>query len=315
MQKRSSSLYFYQRGNLFSVQQENESRTLFKCSEALIAELTSSQAKVALLKTDLTNSVLSEHENDSSANHLYTYTPYGYDHRGESNGLISGFNGHRRDPLRGGYLLGNGYRSFNQKIYRFESPDSLSPFHEGGLNTYAYCLNDPINLHDPSGHMPKILRKIFGKRTSKLKNKHSASAPSLAFDEQPVEYDQQPANNPHPQEISAIPRFMDFNSTTGGSAPPYTMSAAELKELSSNNTKINSIKANTKYQSTELRKYQNALNWHLAPQTRKSYEKTVKQHKANINNNLATIEKLKTQNQKLETPWLNDAVSNFRAQR
>jgi hypothetical protein len=35
---------------------------------------------------------------------------------------------------------------------RFNSPDSLSPFGEGGLNAYAYCIGDPINRRDPTGH-------------------------------------------------------------------------------------------------------------------------------------------------------------------
>jgi len=33
---------------------------------------------------------------------------------------------------------------------RFLSPDTLSPFDEGGLNAYCYCLGDPVNHHDPS---------------------------------------------------------------------------------------------------------------------------------------------------------------------
>ncbi len=34
---------------------------------------------------------------------------------------------------------------------RFHSPDRLSPFGSGGINAYAYCGGDPINLADPSG--------------------------------------------------------------------------------------------------------------------------------------------------------------------
>ncbi|MFC9753074.1 RHS repeat-associated core domain-containing protein [Streptomyces sp. NPDC056921] len=37
-------------------------------------------------------------------------------------------------------------------LARFHSPDSLSPFGDAGLNAYAYCLGDPINRVDPTGH-------------------------------------------------------------------------------------------------------------------------------------------------------------------
>lgn len=83
----------------------------------------------------------------------FTYTPYGHHH--PQNGLLSllGFNGERPDPVTGWYFLGNGYRAFNPVLMRFNNPDSWSPFGEGGLNAYAYCIGDPINRSDQSGHM------------------------------------------------------------------------------------------------------------------------------------------------------------------
>jgi RHS repeat-associated protein len=70
------------------------------------------------------------------------------------NGLmrVLGFNGEHPEPGTGHYLLGKGYRAFNPVLMRFHSPDSLSPFGAGGLNPYAYCLGDPINRRDPTGH-------------------------------------------------------------------------------------------------------------------------------------------------------------------
>lgn len=64
---------------------------------------------------------------------------------------VLGFCGQYRGPLTGHYLLGNGRRSFSPVLMRFLSPDKLSPFGEGGLNTYAYCNGDPINKIDPDG--------------------------------------------------------------------------------------------------------------------------------------------------------------------
>lgn len=85
-----------------------------------------------------------------------SYTPYGYR---PDDGLPSllGFNGQRSEPVTGYYLLGNGYRAFNLVLKRFNSPDSLSPFGKGGLNSYAYCLGDPINRDDATGHAPSYL--------------------------------------------------------------------------------------------------------------------------------------------------------------
>jgi len=82
---------------------------------------------------------------------LLQYTVYGHD-GGEDCSSVLRFNGHRKDPVTGHYLLGNGYRAFNSVLMRFNAPDSLSPFDEGGLNAYCYCSNDPVNNVDPSGH-------------------------------------------------------------------------------------------------------------------------------------------------------------------
>lgn len=63
------------------------------------------------------------------------------------------FNGQRLDPVSGNTHLGNGYRAYNPVLMRMNSPDSWSPFGTGGINTYAYCTDDPVNRSDPSGHM------------------------------------------------------------------------------------------------------------------------------------------------------------------
>ncbi|WP_346015230.1 RHS repeat-associated core domain-containing protein [Pseudomonas sp. MWU16-30317] len=85
------------------------------------------------------------------------YFPFG--HHANDPSTSSGFNGEHIDPLTGHYWLGNGYRVFNTAIARFQSPDSLSPFGEGGLNSYVYCAADPVNKADPTGHRPVNLLK------------------------------------------------------------------------------------------------------------------------------------------------------------
>ncbi|KAI1169833.1 hypothetical protein F4777DRAFT_571667 [Nemania sp. FL0916] len=96
----------------------------------------------------------------SSLVHHQQYTPYGHvsGSGSNSNSFASiGFNGEWRDPVTGWYHLGNGYRIYNPVLKRFHSPDILSPFASGEINAYAYCLGDPINRIDPSGHF-----SIFG---------------------------------------------------------------------------------------------------------------------------------------------------------
>ncbi|SDB41872.1 RHS repeat-associated core domain-containing protein [Pseudomonas sp. NFACC13-1] len=80
------------------------------------------------------------------------YSPYG--HRTDEALLSShlGYNGERCERQTGWYSLGNGYRVFNPRLMRFHSPDSLSPFGKGGVNAYMYCVGDPVNNVDPTGH-------------------------------------------------------------------------------------------------------------------------------------------------------------------
>lgn len=72
------------------------------------------------------------------------------------------FGAQRLDPVTRHYHLGNGYRMYNPQIMRFHACDTMSPFGEGGLNSYAYCAGDPVNRSDPSGHSVLIDRLIAG---------------------------------------------------------------------------------------------------------------------------------------------------------
>ncbi|WP_164671286.1 RHS repeat-associated core domain-containing protein, partial [Pseudomonas viridiflava] len=84
----------------------------------------------------------------------FTYTAYGARTPSTDPARLPGFKGQRIDPVTEHYMSGNGYCSFNPVLLRFNCPDSLSPFGEGGINGYAYCLGDPVNLEDPTGHAP-----------------------------------------------------------------------------------------------------------------------------------------------------------------
>ncbi|MEO3726364.1 RHS repeat-associated core domain-containing protein [Pseudomonas syringae] len=108
-------------------------------------------AGTQLFGTDQQQSVLAELGEEQLTD--CAYSPYG--HRPVEGGLFSlaGFNGEQLDRTTGLYLLGNGYRAYSPTLMRFLSPDSMSPFGGGGLNAYAYCLGDPVNRVDPTGHI------------------------------------------------------------------------------------------------------------------------------------------------------------------
>ncbi|MBH3409213.1 RHS repeat-associated core domain-containing protein [Pseudomonas putida] len=87
------------------------------------------------------------------------YTCYGYNPVNGGQPSYLRFNGERTETWANGYLLGQGYRLYSAELMRFNSPDSVSPFGEGGLNVYTYCAGDPVNQTDPTGHM-------YGRRNS-----------------------------------------------------------------------------------------------------------------------------------------------------
>ncbi len=109
------------------------------------------------------------------------YTTYGHDPRALPACPSLRFTGELREWLSGNYLLGNGYRAYSPVLLRFTSPDDLSPFGEGGLNTYAYCAGDPINSVDPSGHTRQRMRTAPAPAASKWQLVKKSVRKKLAF--------------------------------------------------------------------------------------------------------------------------------------
>ena len=136
-------------------------RSILQHDDQLLAQQQRDGTNVTstLLATDQQRSVLNAL--DANQPNPLAYSPYG--HRPLESGLLSflGFNGERPDPVTGHYHLGNGYRQFNPVLMRFNSPDSWSPFGEGGPNAYMYCGADPINRSDPTGHFVVGLLNII----------------------------------------------------------------------------------------------------------------------------------------------------------
>ena len=140
---------FYKKGQLSSEIGNGQSVTLFSASNTPLAERS---AETTLLAENSQSSIVNT-SSRNSRKHL-SYTAYGHD----QTDLTLGYTGQRYDRLTNCYHLGNGYRAFSPQIMRFLSPDSLSPFRNRTLNAYAYCMGDPINRHDPSGHTWKALK-------------------------------------------------------------------------------------------------------------------------------------------------------------
>ena len=163
---------FYCKNRMTTEIQDAMKYSIVQHGDLLLAQLSiqDNAVKASLLATDqqrtVTQSLNADHPPQPIA-----YSPYG--HRAPENGELSllGFNGERPDPVTGHYLLGCGYRAFNPALMRFNSPDRLSPFGEGGLNPYTYCLGDPTNNSDPDGHstlgLGAVLRlRILAKRAA-----------------------------------------------------------------------------------------------------------------------------------------------------
>lgn len=144
---------FYQNDELVNeIADQVELTILRHAAQPLAQRLHSANVtETTLLAMDQQRSVL--HTLAGANAQRMAYTAYG--HRSAESGLSSllGFNGERPDAVTGHYLLGQGNRAFNPVLMRFNSPDELSPFGDGGINAYGYCGGDPINRYDPSGNV------------------------------------------------------------------------------------------------------------------------------------------------------------------
>jgi RHS repeat-associated protein len=154
---------FYLKNRLTSVIQDAVQYSVMQHQDYLLAqkEHLTGAFKTHLLFTDRQRSVLTLCGMTPARS--CTYTPYGY--REPSDSELGGlqFNGESRDPVTGCYMLGNGYRVFNPVLMRFTTPDSWSPLGTGGRNAYQYCLGDPVNNIDPSGHAALSLSQFISR--------------------------------------------------------------------------------------------------------------------------------------------------------
>ena len=144
---------FYCNSRLASEIQGDVQRSIIQHDDHLLAQAQreGTSTDTTLLATDPQRSVINAL--DTAQSHPVAYAAYGHHPAEKGRCSLLGFNGERPDPVTGHYPLGQGYRQYNPVLKRFNSPDSWSPFGEGGLNAYAYCKGNPVNRSDPTGHI------------------------------------------------------------------------------------------------------------------------------------------------------------------
>ena len=167
--KRDATQLFYQNEKLSTVKTDSGTRSVLRIANTPLA-VKNNATPSAILISDRTDSVLGTIGPNRLEYGLHAYTAYGFNSRLLSHSGPLAFNGERLEPITQNYALGNGYRLLRPNLMRFCSPDDLSPFGDGGLNSYKYCGGDPINNTDPSGHsiVKWIGNKFFGRQTKKI---------------------------------------------------------------------------------------------------------------------------------------------------
>lgn len=148
----NSTQRFYQLNHLTTELGQQTQRTILRHEAQLLAQQQSEAGvtEKTLLVTDQAHSLLQSLSPVNSRK--FSYTAYGHHPNVSGLSRLFGFNGEYPDDITGHYPLGHGNRFYNPVLMRFNSPDELSPFDDGGINSYAYCENDPINFFDPTGN-------------------------------------------------------------------------------------------------------------------------------------------------------------------
>ncbi|MDQ0127226.1 RHS repeat-associated protein, partial [Pseudomonas lini] len=145
------TLRFYQNDRLSNtVKGDIHRQYLYNKDQPLARQQSGDAGQTLLFMTDGKHSVVGECQGTELR--TATYNAYGERSGDSSMQSLLAFNGEFCEETAGWYMLGRGYRAYNPILMRFHSPDNKSPFGAGGINPYQYCLGDPINFSDPTGH-------------------------------------------------------------------------------------------------------------------------------------------------------------------
>ncbi|MFA7892653.1 RHS repeat-associated core domain-containing protein [Pseudomonas putida] len=151
---------FYAEGRLCTLVSSKEATRYFSATSEILAVC--HESRNHLVANEVTQSPLSTLSSHTILPCIFS--PYGF-----GKPIIPlGFKSERPSPETDHYLLGMGYRAYNPELMRFNSPDSASPFARGGVNSYAFTSNDPVNRYDPTGHffefVKSALTRLFSKK-------------------------------------------------------------------------------------------------------------------------------------------------------
>ncbi|WP_350013137.1 RHS repeat domain-containing protein [Pseudomonas asiatica] len=135
--------------NRLSLAIQGSARTRYSFyADTPLAQQSESPPRTLLLQTNASLSVIAECE--AGIVRDIQYSAYGQRHATAALHSHLAFNGEALDQGSGWYFPGS-VRARSPRKRNFNSPDPLSVFETGELNPYAYCLNNPIALRDPSG--------------------------------------------------------------------------------------------------------------------------------------------------------------------
>ena len=218
-----STQFYYQNDKLVSVKSGALHRTIFRTPTLPLAEQsTKTSEQSRLLGADLKNSIFNYYASTSSTQ--IVYSPYGHSINFHVLPPILAFNGEHFERTAQCYLLGVGYRGYSPVIMRFHSPDNLSPFGQGGINSYAYCQGDPVNYTDETGHWPaSVLAAKF--RISKNLSPFANSAKFLHTKKSGLQVKPTPSHLIEPK--SALPAQTTRSSSSAARAlPAYSQNPA-----------------------------------------------------------------------------------------
>ncbi|WP_170843534.1 RHS repeat-associated core domain-containing protein [Luteibacter sp. UNCMF331Sha3.1] len=144
---------FHSEGRLTFETSGDEHRRYVRATGVAIAEThqIGATSNTWLLGTDPQGSVVTEY---GDAARTRVYEAHGWRNLDDAQARTA-FAGEVAESTGGYYLLGE--RLYCPVLRRFLSVDPVSPFDDGGLNRYAYCLGDPINRIDPSGNASEAM--------------------------------------------------------------------------------------------------------------------------------------------------------------